>query len=94
MLKIVSSNLGQGWASEGGTVELISDFPLGRYDRYSVFHIGSELFGRENEAKVIQRCIKEFASRFKRAIRVTSTRSGSISGHSGSDAVRLRVSGS
>jgi serine/threonine protein kinase len=59
-------NLGQGWASEMGTVELIKDFPLGRSDHYSVFHIYGELFGREQEAKLIQRNIRDFAARYTR----------------------------
>jgi hypothetical protein len=59
-------NLGQGWTSEMGTVELIRDFSLGRSDHYSVFHIHDELFGREQESKLIQHGIHEFTTRYTR----------------------------
>lgn len=68
-----SRNLGQTWASDSGTVELIKEFPLGRWDRSSVFHIPGELHGREQEAKLIQRSIRDFAIRYSRRSYVSPT---------------------
>jgi serine/threonine protein kinase len=65
--------LGQGWASSEAGLELIKDFPLGRADHFSTFYLPNDLFGREVESKIVQRCIRDFTSRYARRQRTASS---------------------
>jgi serine/threonine protein kinase len=75
-------HLGQGWESSEFGIELIKEFPLGRADHFSTFYLPNDLFGRESESKAVQRCIRDFVSRYSKRQRTFSSQASFASSDS------------